>query len=150
LKRKRPPLRREKKETPEHILGVYKSAKGGGYIYPTDKKIREDFFVAPAETNGAENGDLVWAETQPKGKARVLEVLGSKDDPNLISLIAIHAQSIPTEFSEAVLKETETMDVPDLSHGRVDIRHIPLVTIDGADARDFDDAVYAEPDGDGW
>ncbi|MBU6476019.1 MAG: ribonuclease R, partial [Alphaproteobacteria bacterium] len=99
-------------------------------------------------------GDLVAAEQLPpsreyprsKKPVRIAERLGKKDDPRLISLIAIHSHSIPTDFSAAALKEAKDMAEPALSGGREDLRSLPLVTIDGADARDFDDAVFAEPD----
>ena len=136
------------------IIGVFKPTKDGGYVYPTDKKIKEDYFVPREFAEGLAEGELVAAERLPAGAGyprsknavRIKERLGKKDDPRLISLIAIHSQGIPTEFSKAALKEAEGMEEPDLSGGREDLRSIPLVTIDGADARDFDDAVFAEPD----
>lgn len=148
-------------EEPEErpVVGVFKRVKGGGYVYPTDKKIKEDFFIPAEHAEGLEDGDLVTAERvspsarhpRSKNPARVIERLGKKDDPRLISLIAIHSHGIPVKFPKEVVKEAEGLREPDLSGGRVDIRHLPLVTIDGADARDFDDAVFAEPwkDG-GW
>lgn len=140
------------------IIGVFKPYKGGGYVYPTNKKIKEDYFIPAEYVMGCEEGDLVIAETIPptpqhpksKNPARIAKLLGKKDDPKLISLISIHSHGIPTEFSKDALKEAAEMAEPDLSGGREDMRKIPLVTIDGADARDFDDAVFAEPDGDGW
>lgn len=147
----------------QQIVGVYKPYKGGGVVYPTDKKIKEDYFIPAPFANGAEEGDLVLAELLPpsaqypksKNAARVAERLGKKDDPRLISLIAIHSHSIPTVFPADALAEAQAMAEPDLSGGRADLRALPLVTIDGADARDFDDAVFAEQDADpknagGW
>ena len=145
------------------VIGVFKPYKGGGYVYPTNKKVKQDYFIPAEFCQGIEDGELVAAEPlspsqkYPKSKeaARIVKRLGKKDDPRLISLIAIHSNSIPTEFPAAVIKEADGMTEPDLSGGRVDIRHLPLVTIDGQDARDFDDAVFAEPDPDpknpgGW
>lgn len=146
----------------EHIVGTFKAFKGGGYVYPTDRKIKEDLFIPPEYCDDLEDGDLVLAERLPAGQyprsknaARIKEKLGKKDDPRLISLISIHSHGIPTIFPKEALAEAEKMQEPDLSGGRVDMRDIPLVTIDGADARDFDDAVFAEPDTDpknpdGW
>lgn len=144
-------------------VGFYKSYRGGGFVTPTDKKNKLEYMIPAEFTAGAKDGDLVSTETLPpsrayprgKNAARVVEVLGQKDDPRLISLIAIHTQGIPVEFPPEVLAESEELREPDLSGGRVDMRDIPLVTIDGADARDFDDAVYAAPDTDasnagGW
>ena len=85
-------------------------------------------------------------------QAKVVERLGDIANPRSISLIAIHSQDLPTVFSEAALEEAERAEKPTLE-GRTDLRAIPLVTIDGADARDFDDAVWAEADPDaegGW
>ena len=145
------------------VVGVFKPYKGGGYVYPTDRKVKEDYFVPADLCLGVEEGELVMVEPLPpshnyprsKNAARIVKRLGKKDDPRLISLIAIHSHSIPTEFSKAVMQEAEQLKEPDLSGGRVDLRMLPLVTIDGVDARDFDDAVFAEPDTDpknpdGW
>lgn len=144
-------------------VGFFKSYRGGGFVTPTDKKNKLEYMIPAEFTNGAQDGDLVSAETLPpsrqyprsKNAARVAEVIGQKDDPRLISLIAIHTQGIPVEFPPAVIEESEKLKEPDLSGGRIDMRDIPLVTIDGADARDFDDAVFAMPDDDpknpgGW
>jgi ribonuclease R len=81
--------------------------------------------------------------------ARVLERLGSMTDPRSVSLVSIHANDIPDVFPpEAIAQADAAMAAP--LEGRVDLRKVPLVTIDGEDARDFDDAVWAEPDGKGW
>ncbi len=150
-------------DSAERVVGVYKSYKGGGYVYPTNKKIKEDYFIPPSLTEGLSEGDLVVISPLPPGgpygrnknPARIVERLGDKDDPRLISLIAIHSHGIPTDFPQKVLAEADVLAEPDLSGGRVDLRAVPFVTIDGADARDFDDAVFAEPDTDpknpdGW
>ncbi len=88
------------------------------------------------------------AEVMPtrglKGKkARVLKVLGARDDVNAISLISLYEAGLRDTFPDEVIKAAEGLKVPPLK-GREDLRDTPLVTIDGADARDFDDAVYAE------
>jgi ribonuclease R len=149
---------------PQTIVGFLKIHRGAGFITPTDKRNREEFMV-PSElmTPDLMDGDLVMAEPIPptaryprsKNPVKVLERLGEKDDPRLISLIAIHSFGIPTTFPRDVMSEAAKLSEPDLSGGREDLRHIPLVTIDGADARDFDDAVFCEPDQDpknpnGW
>lgn len=145
------------------VVGIYKPYKDGGYVTPTDRRNHDEYFIPAELSSGAEDGELVTVgpvpptQKYPKSKnpARVLERLGKKDDPRLISLIAIHSHGIPTRFSKEAMKEAEGLFEPDLSGGREDLRDIPLVTIDGADARDFDDAVYAAPDTDpknagGW
>ncbi|HYD18931.1 MAG TPA: ribonuclease R [Patescibacteria group bacterium] len=141
------------------VVGTFKAYKDGGYVTPTDKKNKEEYFVAPEHRGGHElkDGDVVVIEPVPassrqqrqRNPARVIEVVGQKDDPRLISLIAIHSHGIPTQFSKQTLAEAEKLKEPTLDEGRIDLRDIPLVTIDGADARDFDDAVFAEPDEDG-
>jgi ribonuclease R len=137
-------------ERPDRILGVYEVTKQGGFVRPTDRKMRHVLSVARADTNGAEPGELVLAEPQP-GRAygltpaRIVERLGSTENPRAISLIAIHTHDIPTTFPPGALAQAASAQ-PVTPAGRLDLRRVPLVTIDGADARDFDDAVWAEPD----
>lgn len=136
------------------MVGLYQETPDGGRLTPTDRRQKEEVVILPANRNGAEHGELVLAEFiggahagLPQGK--VLERLGQPDAPKAISLIAIHTHEIPLEFPEAAIKEAEKAPRPVLGD-RVDLRTVSLVTIDGADARDFDDAVYAERDGEGW
>ena len=136
---------------PKKILGLYEEADGGngiGLVSPTDRKLRQSFDVRPADRNGAEPGDIVWVE--PMGgalsrRARVIERVGAMSDPRTISLIAIAANDIPVDFPPAAVEEADRAHAAPLGH-RLDLREVPLVTIDGEDARDFDDAVFAEPD----
>ena len=142
------------------VLGIFERVPGGGArIRATDKRNKSDLTVLPRNEGGAEPGELVIAEVLPSTRlglrqARIISRLGNGSDPRAVSLIAIHGRDLPTEFSEAAKSEAAAAVVPDLKD-RTDLRDIPLVTIDGADARDFDDAVWAEPDGDpanagGW
>ncbi len=141
------------------VLGIFERVPGGARIRATDKRNRGDLTVLPANEGGAEPGELVIAELLPATRlglrqARIVARLGDGSDPGAVSLIAIHARDLPTEFSDSAKREAAEATVPDLA-GRTDLRDIPLVTIDGADARDFDDAVWAEPDPDpanagGW
>ncbi len=145
--------------TEGRVLGVYRPAADGGRIVPTDRRNKTEFVVLPPNRGDAEPGDLVLADILPAGRlglpqARVSERFGSTAEPRAISLIAIHTHGLPTVFPHAALREAELAAVPALA-GREDLRMIPLVTIDGADARDFDDAVWAEADPDpanpgGW
>lgn len=135
------------------VLGVVVKISRGFLLKPTDRKAKYEFDLAQADLNGAQVGDLCVAEVQPSRglrnkRVRVLEVIGQQDDPKAISLVAMHMVGIKPEFPRAVTDETKDMTVPDLK-GREDLRPIPLVTIDGADARDFDDAVFAEEMDDG-
>ena len=135
------------------ILGVFRVAKGhGGRIVPVDKKARNEFVVRPGDENGAVPGELVEVEVaKDRGRglfvARVRQRLGDLKDQRNISLIAIHEHGIPTRFPESAIAETAALRNFDAGN-RVDLRDIQLITIDPPDARDHDDAVHAEPDGD--
>ncbi len=136
------------------VIGVFELTRSGrGVVRPTDKKAKYDFEIPSGDVNGAQDGDLVMIEMQPgrgikSKKARITEVLGARDDVNAISLISLHEAGLRESFPDSVVKEANALKAPDLK-GREDLREIPLVTIDGADARDFDDAVYAQPLDDG-
>ncbi|MEZ5814869.1 MAG: ribonuclease R [Alphaproteobacteria bacterium] len=130
------------------VLGLVSYDKHGPILVPSDKKAKYDFIINPGDLNGAKEGDLAVGEIQPaRGlrhkKVRITEVIGQRGDPKAISIISLHEAGLREDWPEAVLKETQGMKVPDLK-GREDLRGYPLVTIDGADARDFDDAVFAE------
>src|SRR5580693_3306247 len=141
------------------IVGVYYRSREGGKVVPADRRNRNEYRVAERDTGGTEDGELVRVEelsTRRLGlpRARIVERLGRSSDPGAVSLLAIASYEIPTEFSIAAIAEAEAA-LPVGSAGRSDLRDVALVTIDGADARDFDDAVWAEPDPDpenrgGW
>ena len=136
------------------VLGIVRYNKHGPLLVPTDKKARNEYAIHPDDLNGAKEGDLAVGEVQPSRglrikKARVVEILGKQGDPKAISLISLHEAGLDEEWPAAVTKETKGMSVPD-TKGREDLRDIPLMTIDGADARDFDDAVFAEKAEDGY
>ena len=136
---------------PKKILGLYEQPTGRngiGRVTPTDRKLRREFDVRPADRNGADPGDVVWIEeigSHLSRRARVLERIGPMSDPRTVSLISIAANDVPIDFPQAALDESERARAAPLG-SRLDLRKLPLVTIDGEDARDFDDAVYAEPD----
>jgi ribonuclease R len=145
---------------PQRALGIYREIDGHGRIKPIEKRARDDLIVAPGDDLGARPGELVWAEIRRGGRplapklARVVERLGEAEGARAISLITIHDHDIPTRFSADALRQAEDAG-PATMDGRLDLRDVPFVTIDGADARDFDDAVWAEPDRDetnpeGW
>lgn len=146
---------------PMKLLGVFEanSEGGGGFLRPVDKKIRDTITIAPRDTLNAKTGDLLAVQVtdQPRHgphKAKVMEHLGRIDAPKHLSLIAIHAHGLPHVFSEEAKAQAVAATGAPLGD-RVDLRQMPLVTIDGEDARDFDDAVFAEPDTDpanpgGW
>jgi ribonuclease R len=153
------PIKRLPREK-RRLIGIYRAARrGGGSIEPVDRKQLRSWSIAPGDEGPAKDGDLVRFDLARKGRmhvpqARILETLGNPDDQRQISLIAVHAHGIPDDFPESVIQESEALREPTLG-GRTDLRDVPLVTIDPPDARDHDDAVYAEPDKDpanpdGW
>ena len=141
-------------------LGIFRTLPGGtGVIDPVDRKQLKEWPVTRGNTDDAENGDLVRFELARGGRygvqtAQVIERLGNPAAQQLTSLIAVHAHGIPDTFPEAALAEAEAAKEPDLKR-REDFRQLPLITIDPSDARDHDDAVWAEADSDpsncgGW
>jgi ribonuclease R len=142
---------------PDRIVGVYRLTRDGGRIEPTNRKERREFRVARADSKDAQDGEIVLAALKPGNRfgtqeARVTERIGDSSNPRAFSLIAIHSYDIPTEFPIDAVSLAEAAKPVSLGN-RDDLRRIPLVTIDGADARDFDDAVWAERDPekeDGW
>lgn len=144
------------KEKTQSISGVFVATADGGIIEPLSRRIKESYLVAAGDTHGAVQGELVIAETLPSNTslrmtyAKVTERIGDSHAPRAASLIASQLHDLPNTFSQATLAETDCAQEPTLQEGRTDLRDIPLVTIDGEDARDFDDAVFAERDGKGW
>ena len=135
---------------PEKLLGVVRRTARDVRLEPVDRKVKESVILSGEEARNIKDGDLAVAaiirsERYGPKRGKLLEVLGHEDDPRAASLIAIHAHGIPTGFTAAAEAEAATAKPPEL-RGREDLRHIPLITIDPSDARDHDDAVYAEPD----
>ncbi|HEX6859219.1 MAG TPA: ribonuclease R [Caulobacteraceae bacterium] len=142
------------------ILGVIRKGAREVRVEPVDRKTRETLILTDPSAHELKDGDLVLAQVGSAHAGRnihhgkVLEVVGREDQPRAASLIAIHAHGIPTGFSDQALAEAEAAQPPTLK-GRDDLRDLPFVTIDPADARDHDDAVHAHPDPDpknpgGW
>lgn len=136
------------------IIGRLLQESGVWLVAPEDKRYGQDVLIPKGATGSAKPGQVVVVELteppalygQPVG--RVKEVLGEIDDPGMEIEIAVRKYGVPHEFSEAALAQARALPdhvrASDLRH-RVDLRDVPLVTIDGEDARDFDDAVYCEP-----
>ena len=145
---------------PDEIIGVYTIVdKSQGRIRPADKRMRDELIVPHEHAKGAVTGEVVLAELLP-GRvfglkhARIKERLGRIGDPRSLSLMAVHQHDLPTRFSDAALAEAKAAK-PVAPGKREDLRTLPLVCIDPEDARDHDDAVFAEPDADpknpgGW
>jgi ribonuclease R len=136
------------------VLGIFRPLPGGGgRLIPIDKKqVGKELTIPAGATGDAQEGDLVAVELARQGRlglpiGHVKEKLGSLKSERAVSLIAIHAHSLPHVFSREALAEAEAAKAAGLS-GREDWRQLPLVTIDPPDAKDHDDAVYAQPDAD--
>ena len=141
------------------LVGRLSIDHGIATVAADSKRIHQDLLVEPGQRNGAEHGDMVVAEIteqpsrrqQPLG--RIAEVLGQHLTPGMEIDVALHTHGIPVEWPEAVTEQagafSTTVQKKD-AIGRKDVRELPLVTIDGADARDFDDAVWCEPKESGW
>lgn len=130
---------------------MYRAGPNGqGRLVPTNKRNRQELIIAKENTNGAKPGDLVIAEILPGRPfglrhGKISERIDQTQGTQLISTIALHEYDIPIEFTPEALNEAKAAKAAPLAD-RDDLRDIPLVTIDGADARDFDDAVWAEAD----
>jgi len=151
-------------ERPEQpIIGRLLHEGGVWLVAPEDKRYGQDVLIPKGATGPAKVGQVVVVQLteppalfgQPVG--RVKEVLGEIDDPGMEIEIAVRKYGVPHEFSEACLAEAKALPEkvrPADKKGRIDLTDVPLVTIDGEDARDFDDAVYCEPAkvgrGKGW
>ncbi len=138
---------------PLKVMGIFRKRAEGGRILPIDKGNGKEWRVAPDAVNGAKDGELVEAEQAgPKDRlglpsARIVQRLGDPTAPKAVSLIAIHQHGIPDDFPDEVIAEADRMKPAGLT-GREDLRDMPLITIDPADARDHDDACYAHADDD--
>ncbi len=151
----------ERSDSP--IIGRLLQESGVWLVAPEDKRYGQDVLIPKGATGSAKPGQVVVVQLteppalygQPVG--RVKEVLGEIDDPGMEIEIAVRKYGVPHEFSDAALAQARALPdhVRSADHKhRVDLRDVPLVTIDGEDARDFDDAVYCEPakvgKGKGW
>jgi ribonuclease R len=153
-------IKRLPRTTGRSLLGIFRALKDGrGVIDPIDKKQLKEWTVPRGATGEAKDGELVRFEIARSARygvptARIVDRLGNPEAQQAISLIAVHAHGIPDVFPPAVIAEADA--AKDVTLGRrEDLRHIQLITIDPVDARDHDDAVWAEPDPDprnrgGW
>jgi ribonuclease R len=141
------------------VVGRYVVEPHMSIVVTDDRRISQDVFVPASERGAATHGQIVVCEliAQPTASTgpvgRVVEVLGEHMAPGMETEIAIRKYELPHEWPRAVLDEAGELpgQVPEADKsGRVDLRGLPLVTIDGEDARDFDDAVYCERRGKGW
>ncbi|MCL2830291.1 MAG: ribonuclease R [Betaproteobacteria bacterium] len=142
-----------------NVVGRVLIERGIAFVVPENKRIAQEILLAPEKKNKAKAGEVVIVEIieQPSRHAqpigRIVERLGNYADPGMEIEIALRKHDLPFVFSKAALAETK--ELPSRvrkaeAEGRADLRALPLVTIDGETAKDFDDAVYAEKKGRGW
>ena len=137
----------------ELVLGVVRREGDSYYLTPVDKKERRELPIS--DLKDAQEGDLVLAEPSgrpPRVTARVDAILGDPFAPRSFSLIAIHKYGLRDEFRTEAVVEAKHVAKQKLGDDREDLTHLPIVAIDPEDARDHDDAIWAQPrdDGDGW
>jgi ribonuclease R len=144
----------------EPIVGRYFFENDVGVVIPDDSRINHEIMIAKEQTNGARQGHIVVVEIVQRPRKRVnaigkiIEVLGEHMAPGMEIDMALRTFDIPHHWPKGVDKQVKGLNeqVPEeAKEGRIDLRQLPLVTIDGEDARDFDDAVFCEPlDDGGW
>ncbi|WP_420010194.1 ribonuclease R [Xanthomonas sacchari] len=141
------------------MIGRFSLEAGIAFVVPDDKRIQRNVQIPADAVGEARDGQLVVCELTSAPDARrppigkIIAVLGDKLTPSLLVEAAIHGHELPYEFPQEVLDEAAAVPLtvePAAIKGRVDLRQTPLVTIDGADAKDFDDAVFCEPNADGF
>ena len=143
----------------QEVAGQFIRERGIGLVIPENARIAHRILIAKGESGAAKPGQHVVVEILDypsqveQATGRVTRVIGDPNQKGIATDIAIHSHSIPNEWPKAVREEIKAYgkSVPsEAKKGRVDLRDMDLVTIDGADARDFDDAVFCEPSGKGW
>ncbi|MEJ2529909.1 MAG: ribonuclease R, partial [Gammaproteobacteria bacterium] len=141
------------------VVGRLHIEMGLGFVQPDNKRLHQEIAVPESEWNGATHGQIVVAEiveqptkrTRPVG--RIIEVMGEHMAPGMEIELAIRSHQLPVDWPEEVEQEVRGLSAEvdeSAKPGREDLRQLALVTIDGADARDFDDAVYCEERKNGW
>ncbi|HIG66122.1 MAG TPA: ribonuclease R [Methyloprofundus sp.] len=143
----------------QQVVGRFIKEHGVQFVQPDNKKITQNILIPKGKGNGAKKGEMVVAtiieqptmKSQPIGK--IAEVLGAHMAPGMEIDVAIRTYDLPSVWPDAVaeqIKPFKKVVAEDAKQGRVDLRNVPLVTIDGADARDFDDAVFCSKTPNGW
>jgi ribonuclease R len=147
------------KRSHESIVGRYYEESGVGFVVADNPKIQQEVLVTPGRNASAKQGQFVevkithWPTTRFQPQGDVVEVVGNYMAPGMEIDVALRSYDIPHVWPEAVEKEARKLK-PEVEEKdkekRIDLRHLPFVTIDGEDARDFDDAVYCEKNGSNW
>ncbi len=137
----------------EQIVGVYSGTNRYGFVVPEEKRICQDVFIPGRADKNARNGDLVvaavtkWPQDRRNPEGKVIEIIGHKGDPGVDILVIMKKYHLEAEFPPQAWREAMQAPVavrPDEYKGRLDLRHLPTVTIDNEDARDLDDALSIE------
>lgn len=134
----------------QRIIGYYQKNKNFGFVIPDNQKISQDVFIPQGKDMGAVTGHKVVAQVtdfggfRRKPEGEIIEIIGHVNDPGTDILSIVRAYGLPEEFPDEVMKEVsyipDEVDEAD-KKGRLDLRNVPMVTIDGEDAKDLDDAV---------
>lgn len=141
------------KRANETVVGTFESSKYFGFVVPDDRRISGDIFIPKDELNGAKSGQkvvaqiLVWPEKRRNAEGRIVEIIGDKNEPGADILSIIKSYNLKEDFPEEVIKQAESISqtvTEDMIKGRRDLRGLRMVTIDGEDAKDLDDAVSIE------
>jgi ribonuclease R len=132
------------------IIGTYEDSRNFGFVVSDDKRIYQDIFIPKAERNGAKTGQIViaeiteWPDKRRNPEGKIIEILGSKGEKGIDILTIIKKYALPEEFPEKVESYANNIseEIPEEEYARRrDLRNIKMVTIDGEDAKDLDDAV---------
>ncbi|GBG57847.1 ribonuclease R [Sporomusaceae bacterium FL31] len=135
------------------IVGTFECSRHFGFVNPDDQRVGHDIFIPKEEFNGAPVGAKVvveitkWPEKRRSAEGKIVEVLGVKGDPGIEILSIIKKHNLPTQFPVEVDRAADKVPAAisaDELAGRRDLRDLPIVTIDGEDAKDLDDAVYVK------
>jgi ribonuclease R len=141
------------------LVGIYQESKNFGFVIPDNERYTRDIFIPKEHSKGAMNGHKVvvlltsYGSQQKSPEGRIIEILGHISDPGTDVLSIVKGHDLPVEFPEKVMNQAER--VPEqISEadmlGRMDLREVPMVTIDGEDAKDLDDAVSLKRDGENY
>jgi ribonuclease R len=141
------------------IVGVFRPLRSGKVVVPQDQRLLGTFAVTRRGDGGARDGDMVVADVvrypgkTTEAEVRIVRVLGPATDPRVETEAVIHAHGLPLEFppeASAAARRVPPIVAPQDSSRRLDLREVPLVTVDGENAKDFDDAIFVEPLGTGF
>jgi len=141
----------------DEIVGLFRKNKTYGFVEPDNSKFNKDIYVAENDSMGAVTGHKVvvkivdYGSKDRKPEGKITEIIGHVNDPGTDILSIVRAYNIPMEFPEGVMNQVAAVQnevLPEEKEGRLDLRHLPTVTIDGEDAKDLDDAISVSKEGD--